>query len=141
MLLTVEDLHAAYGAVEALHGVSLSVAAGEIVALIGSNGAGKSTLLRCLSGLMRPSAGRIVFEAAVRLDRTAPHRIVRAGVSHVPEGRQVFANLTVLDNLHLGAYQRRDRAEVRQSLERVFDLFPILRERVAQSAATLSGGE
>jgi branched-chain amino acid transport system ATP-binding protein len=121
--------------------VSLHVAPGEIVALIGSNGAGKTTLLRAVSGLVRPSAGSIVFDGGQRLDRLPAHAIVRAGVSHVPEGRQVFGNLTVRENLELGAYQRRDRAASRATLERVFELFPVLKERLPQSASTLSGGE
>ena len=141
MLLSVENLHVAYNAVHALQGVSLAVAPGEIVTLIGSNGAGKTTLLRAISGLVRPHAGSIAFADGVRLDRTAPHAIVRAGVSHVPEGRQVFGNLTVRENLELGAYQRRDRAEIRATLQRVFELFPVLADRLRQSAATLSGGE
>jgi branched-chain amino acid transport system ATP-binding protein len=124
-----------------VQGVSLTVAPGEIVALIGSNGAGKTTLLRAVSGLVHPSAGAIVFEGSQRLDRLPPHAIVRAGVSHVPEGRQVFGNLTVRENLELGAYQRRDRAEARATLRRVFELFPVLAERLPQPAATLSGGE
>jgi branched-chain amino acid transport system ATP-binding protein len=141
MLLTVEDLHVAFGAVKALQGVSLAVGPGEIVALIGSNGAGKTTLLRAISGLVRPIAGSIVFDRTVRLDRIAPHTIVREGISHVPEGRQVFANLTVRENLELGAYLHPDRAENRATLQRVVTLFPVLAERAAQSAATLSGGE
>ena len=141
MLLSVKDLHVSYGAVHALQGVSLSVAAGEIVALIGSNGAGKSTLLRCISGLVPARSGEIVFNQTVRLDALAPHAIVRTGISHVPEGRQVFANLTVGENLELGAYQRRDRNEVRATRTRVFELFPKLAERVQQAAGTLSGGE
>ncbi len=140
-LLAVDDLHVSYGAVSALQGVSLTVSRGEIVTLIGANGAGKSTLLRTISGLIRPTAGAIVFGEGERLDRMAPHLIVRAGVSHVPEGRQVFANLTVRENLEIGAYQRRDRAGIRQSLEEMFASFPVLEERVDQSAATLSGGE
>jgi branched-chain amino acid transport system ATP-binding protein len=141
VLLAVDDLHVAYGAIHALQGVSLNVAAGEIVTLIGANGAGKSTLLRAVSGLVRPQSGAIVYDGTVRLDALPPHTIVRAGISHVPEGRHVFANLTVKENLLLGAYQRRDRAEIAQTLERTFVLFPVLRERLAQSAATLSGGE
>ena len=141
MLLHVENLHVSYGAVHAVQGVSLHVAPGEIVALIGSNGAGKTTLLRAVSGLVRPSAGSIVFDGGQRLDRLPAHAIVRAGVSHVPEGRQVFGNLTVRENLELGAYQRRDRAASRATLERVFELFPVLKERLPQSGSTLSGGE
>jgi len=141
MLLAVDSLNVSYGAVRALQGVSLAVEPGEIVTLIGSNGAGKSTLLRAISGLVRPTAGAILFDKTVRLDRLPPHTIVREGISHVPEGRQVFANLTVQENLALGAYQRTNREEVRETQERVFALFPVLRERAAQSAATLSGGE
>ena len=141
MLLAVEDLHVAYGAIHALQGVSLSVGAGEVVTLIGANGAGKSTLLRTVSGLVRPRSGTIQYDRTVRLDTLPPHTIVREGISHVPEGRHVFANLTVRENLLLGAYQRRDRREIAQTLERTFALFPVLRERLGQSAATLSGGE
>jgi branched-chain amino acid transport system ATP-binding protein len=141
MLLTVENLHVSYGAVHALQGVSLCVAPGEIVALIGSNGAGKSTLLRCISGLVPASSGAIVFDKTVRLDQLPPHTIVREGISHVPEGRQVFANLTVGENLELGAYQRRDRNEIRATREHVFELFPKLKERIRQAGGTLSGGE
>jgi branched-chain amino acid transport system ATP-binding protein len=141
MLLSVNDLHVAYGAVKALQGVSLTVAPGEIVTLIGSNGAGKSTLLRCISGLVPVESGTIVFDRTVRLDRLPAHTIVREGISHVPEGRQVFANLTVRENLELGAYQRKDREEKRETMARIFELFPVLRERAQQSAATLSGGE
>jgi branched-chain amino acid transport system ATP-binding protein len=141
MLLAITDLHVSYGAVHALQGVSVSVAAGEIVTLIGSNGAGKSTLLRCVSGLVRAAAGEIVFDKTVHLDRLPPHTIVREGISHVPEGRQIFANLTVRENLDLGAYQHNDREEIRETRERVFELFPVLQERQQQSSATLSGGE
>jgi len=141
VLLAVEDLHVAYGAIHALQGVSLSVGAGEVVTLIGANGAGKSTLLRTVSGLVRPRSGTIQYDRTVRLDTLPPHTIVREGISHVPEGRHVFANLTVRENLLLGAYQRRDRREIAQTLERTFALFPVLRERLGQSAATLSGGE
>ena len=141
MLLAIQDLHVGYGAIHALHGVSLTVAAGEVVTLIGANGAGKSTLLRTISGLVKPTSGTIQYDRTVRLDTLPPHTIVREGISHVPEGRQVFANLTVRENLLLGAYQRRDRTEIAQTLERTFALFPVLRERLAQSAATLSGGE
>ncbi len=141
MLLAVNDLHASYGAIHALQGVSLTVAAGEVVTLIGSNGAGKSTLLRCISGLVRAAAGTIVFDKTVRLDLLPAHTIVAEGISQVPEGRMVFTNLSVRENLALGAYQRNDREEIRETLARVFALFPLLRERQGQSAATLSGGE
>jgi branched-chain amino acid transport system ATP-binding protein len=136
--LRVEDLEVRYGAIQALRGVSFEVHAGEIVALIGSNGAGKSTLLRAVSGLIRPSAGRIQLEGK-DVTGKKPEVIVGLGCSHVPEGRRIFANLTVLENLQMGAYPRRAREAA--GLERVFALFPRLRERLKQSAGTLSGGE
>ena len=137
-LLSVEGLDVRYGAIHALRGVSFEVRAGEIVTLIGSNGAGKSTLLRAVSGLVRPSAGRIRLEGA---DVTAhrPEAIVALGCSHVPEGRRIFANLSVLENLQMGAWPR--RGVLAESLERVFALFPRLRERLSQAGGTLSGGE
>jgi branched-chain amino acid transport system ATP-binding protein len=137
-LLSVESLDVRYGAIHALRGVSFEARAGEIVTLIGSNGAGKSTLLRAVSGLVRPSAGRIRLEG---IDVTAhrPEAIVALGCSHVPEGRRIFANLTVLENLQMGAWPRRG-AEA-EGLERVFALFPRLRERLKQAGGTLSGGE
>jgi branched-chain amino acid transport system ATP-binding protein len=141
MLLSVDNLHVSFGAVHALQGVSLAVESGEIVALIGSNGAGKTTLLRAISGLVRPTQGTIVFDGTMHLERLPAHAVVCAGLSHVPEGRQVFGNLTVRENLELGAYQRRVRAEIDASLRRVHELFPVLAERLGQSAATLSGGE
>jgi branched-chain amino acid transport system ATP-binding protein len=139
-LLAVSDLDVCYGAVEALRGVSLVVHAGEVVTLIGANGAGKTTLLRTISGLLAPRRGRIVF-AAQDITRLAAHRIVACGISQVPEGRIIFANLSVRDNLELGAYRRRDRAEIRADLERMFTLFPRLKERERQRGGTLSGGE
>lgn len=139
-LLQVSDLDVAYGAIQALRGVSLTVEEGEIVTLIGANGAGKTTLLRTVSGLIPARRGTIRF-ADHELTRLPAHRIVALGVSQVPEGRIVFANLSVGDNLDLGAYLRRDRAEIRADLERVFVLFPRLKERQRQRAGTLSGGE
>ena len=140
-LLRVSGLSARYGPVEVLHGVDLEVAAGELVALVGANGCGKTTLLRVLSGIHRPSAGRVLFDGR-DLGRLAPHRIVTAGICHVPEGRQVFAPLSVEDNLRLGAYtQRRDPDWVAGQFERIYEIFPILAERRAQSAGTLSGGQ
>jgi len=140
-LLQVRGLGARYGPVAVLHGVDLEVQAGELVAIVGANGAGKTTLLHCLSGLHRPSGGSIRLEG-VEISRLAPHRIVAAGIGQVPEGRQVFAPLSVEDNLRLGGYvQRRDPAWLGQRLRLVYDLFPILEERRAQLAGTLSGGQ
>jgi len=139
-LLTVADLDVCYGAVQALRGVSLAVGAGEVVTLIGANGAGKTTLLRTISGLLPPRRGKITF-AGQDITRLAAHRIVASGISQVPEGRIIFANLSVRDNLELGAYLRRDRAQMRADLERVFALFPRLKERERQRGGTLSGGE
>ncbi len=138
VLLGIEGLRVSYGAVEALKGVSLSVRAGEIAAIVGANGAGKSTLLRTISGLNRPVAGRITF-GGTRIDGSAPEAIVDAGICHAPEGRRIFANLTVRENLELGAYRRADRFGA--DLERVLNLFPRLRERLHQRGGTLSGGE
>jgi len=140
-LLKVRGLRGRYGPVEVLHGIDLEVAAGELVALVGANGAGKTTLLRLLSGLHRPSGGEIRLDGQ-DLSRWPPHRIVAAGICQVPEGRQVFAPLSVADNLRLGAYaQRRDPAWCAQRLALIYDLFPILEERRTQLAGTLSGGQ
>jgi len=139
-MLEVEGLDVYYGAVHALKGVSLRAAPGEIVTLIGANGAGKSTLLRAVSGLVPVRAGAIRFEGR-ELGRMPAHEIVGLGISHAPEGRMVFANLTVVDNLELGAYRRKDRAGIRQDREQVYNLFPRLRERASQPSGTLSGGE
>ena len=140
-LLAVNNLVVGYGMITALHGVSLRVERGEVVTLIGSNGAGKTTLLRTISGLLRPKAGTIVFQGRHPLHAMAPHEIVRVGVSHSPEGRQVFPNLTVRENLILGAYQQASRTQIASDLDRCMHLFPILRERREQRAGTLSGGE
>ncbi len=139
-LLQVEDLEVAYGNIVALHGISLEVHPGEIVTLIGANGAGKSTLLRSISGLVPPRRGRILYQG-VDLRTLPPHRIVEMGIAHVPEGRGIFANLTVLENLKLATWTRRDRHELTRDYERVFSLFPRLAERRHQLAGTLSGGE
>jgi branched-chain amino acid transport system ATP-binding protein len=136
--LSIDDLEVRYGAIQALRGVSLEVHGGEIVTLIGSNGAGKSTLLRAVSGLVRPSRGRIALEG-VDVTERRPDAIVGMGCSHVPEGRRVFSSLTVLENLQMGAYPR--RGVETEGLGRVFGLFPRLRERLRQPAGTLSGGE
>jgi branched-chain amino acid transport system ATP-binding protein len=139
-MLRIDGLHVRYGAIHAVKGVSLEVRAGTIATLIGSNGAGKSTILRTISGLARASEGRIEFEGS-EITRCAPHEIVKRGVVQIPEGRVIFANLTVMDNLDLGAYLRRDRAGIKSDLERVFTLFPRLKERSRQMGGTLSGGE
>ena len=138
--LRVSDVWAGYEGSLALFGISLEVRAGQVVALVGANGAGKTTTLRVISGLVRPEAGQVVFEGR-RIDGLKPHQVTALGIAHVPEGRRVFGRLSVLDNLQLGAYIRRDPAERRRNLERVFSLFPVLYERRNQVAGTLSGGE
>jgi branched-chain amino acid transport system ATP-binding protein len=139
-VLDVRDVHASYGPVLALRGVSLHVPEGGIVAVLGANGAGKSSTLRSISGLLRPTDGEIEFEGK-RIDRLAPEEIVQLGISQVPEGRQIFTDMTVMENLRLGAYTRRDGDGVKKDIERVFSYFPVLGERVKQPAALLSGGE
>ncbi|HZN56172.1 MAG TPA: ABC transporter ATP-binding protein [Candidatus Polarisedimenticolaceae bacterium] len=139
-LLSVENLSVHYGAIQALHGVSISVDAGEIVTLIGANGAGKSTTLRAVSGVCRCSEGRVVFDGR-DLAGLAPHKILRLGLAQVPEGRGIFPNLTVDENLDLGAFARTSPKEVAKDRDRVFALFPRLSERLKQRAGTLSGGE
>jgi len=139
-MLSVDAVYASYGPVRALQGVSLDVPEGKIVALLGANGAGKTSTLRAVSGLLRPTNGVIKLDGR-RIDRLEPEQIVRMGVSQVPEGRQLFTNLTVLENLRLGAYLRRDGPSVRRDLERVFAYFPPLAQRVQQAAGLLSGGE
>ncbi len=141
MLLSINNLSVSYNAIRALHDVSLHIDRGEIVTLIGSNGAGKTTLLRTISGLLSPSAGSIVWNGDVSLVGRRPDQIVRRGISHCPEGRQIFANLTVRENLMLGAYQRTDKAEIARNLDRCYSLFPVLAERKTQPSGTLSGGE
>jgi branched-chain amino acid transport system ATP-binding protein len=139
-ILEVQGVDAFYGRVQALRGMSLSVDVGEIVALIGSNGAGKTTTLRTISGLVRAAAGRIVFDGR-DITHTPASSVVGLGICQAPEGRRLFARMTVYDNLILGAYSRRDGAGIREDLERVYDLFPRVRERRSQLAGTLSGGE
>jgi branched-chain amino acid transport system ATP-binding protein len=139
-MLEVKNLQVCYGAINALHGVSLSVKAGSIVTLIGANGAGKSTTLRAISGLVKPRGGEILFHGK-NIAGLPAHEIVKLGLSHVPEGRMVFANLTVHENLMMGAYLQRDKAVIQQELELVFKTFPRLKEREKQVAGTLSGGE
>lgn len=140
-MLRIDGLHAGYGDVPVLWGVDLAVEPGMIACLVGSNGAGKTTLLRAVSGLLRPTRGRIVFDG-LDLAGAPPEQVLEAGIAHVPEGRRLFAAMSVRDNLLMGAYLRRDRADaVAADLERMYALFPILRERQRQDAGTLSGGE
>lgn len=139
-MLRVSEVWAGYEGSLALFGLSLEVGAGQVVALVGANGAGKSTTLRVISGLLRPEAGQVWFDGR-RIDGLKPHEVAALGIAHVPEGRRIFGRLSVLDNLYLGAYLRRDVAERRRNLERVFGLFPVLYERRHQQAGTLSGGE
>ena len=139
-LLELEDVHTFYGSIEALKGVSLEVNEGEVVTLIGANGAGKSTTLRSINGLNTPKKGRIVFKGK-DITRRNPHDIVEMGISQSPEGRRLFPHMTVLENLEMGAFQRKDRAGIREDLERVYSLFERLEERKQQRAGTMSGGE
>jgi branched-chain amino acid transport system ATP-binding protein len=138
-MLNVADLHVSYGGIRALKGVSLEVKQGEIVTIIGANGAGKSTLLNAISGFLKPTKGEILYKGA-KLPRR-PDLVVKSGICHVPEGRLIFANLSVTDNLALGAYLRNDRKGVEEDIEKVFSIFPRLKEREKQIAGTLSGGE
>ncbi len=140
MLLDVRDLNVYYGAIHALQGISFNVNEGEIVTLIGANGAGKSTTLRTVSGLLRPRRGTVSFKDE-DITMCPAEQIVRLGISHVPEGRKIFAPLTVQENLEMGAFTRSDKGEIQQSTERVFQSFPRLRERLDQLGGTLSGGE
>ena len=139
-MLEIKDLAVNYGSITALHDVSLSVGKGSIVTLIGANGAGKSTTLRTISGLLRAHHGSIRYEGE-EISHESPHRIVDRGISQVPEGRMIFANLTVRENLLMGAYRRKDRQKLNQEFDFVFEIFPRLKERARQVAGTLSGGE
>jgi branched-chain amino acid transport system ATP-binding protein len=139
-LLTLNNVETYYGNIQALKGVSLTVPEGSTVTLLGANGAGKSTTLKTISGLVPAASGTIAFMNQ-RIDRLAPERIVRLGISHVPEGREVFKELTVAENLKMGAYTRRDKREIEASYESVYTLYPVLKERRLQLAGTLSGGE
>jgi branched-chain amino acid transport system ATP-binding protein len=141
MMLRVNDLHAAYGDIGVLKGITLEIRTGEIVCLLGANGAGKSTLLKVISGVLRPSQGNVLFQDQ-EITRYSPHKIVRMGLSHVPEGRQIFFHLTVMQNLLLGGYPRKSKkTEAQEIFDFIFNLFPILKERLKQKAGTLSGGE
>lgn len=139
-MLKINDINVYYGAIHAIKGISLEVNEGEIVTLIGANGAGKSTTLRTISGLLKPRTGSIEFEGK-NIAGMAAQNIVKAGISQVPEGRRVFANMTVMENLDLGAFTRKDKAGIAQDLKMVFERFPRLEERKNQEAGTLSGGE
>jgi branched-chain amino acid transport system ATP-binding protein len=140
MILRLDDIHTYYGTIHALKGITLEVRKGEIVTLIGANGAGKSTTLRSINGLNHPREGRILFQGT-DITETSPHEIVQMGISQSPEGRRIFPRMSVLENLEMGAYQRSNRAEIQQDLERVHGLFPRLKERQQQKAGTMSGGE
>ncbi|KUO53616.1 MAG: ABC transporter ATP-binding protein [Desulfitibacter sp. BRH_c19] len=139
-MLKIEDLRVAYGGIQALKGISLEVEEGKIVALIGANGAGKSTTLRSIVGLVKPQSGNIIYRGE-NLSKVEAKDMVKRGITLVPEGRRVFGNLTVLENLKIGAYYRTDEANIKQDLEWIHSLFPILKERSWQQAGTLSGGE
>jgi branched-chain amino acid transport system ATP-binding protein len=139
-LLEVENMHSYYGHIHALQGISLTVEEGEVVTLIGSNGAGKTTTLRSIHGILPPREGRIVFNGE-EIQGTPAHDMIGKGIAQSPEGRKIFFRMTVLENLEMGAYHRNDRSEIRQDMDRVFDLFPRLKERTKQEAGTMSGGE
>jgi branched-chain amino acid transport system ATP-binding protein len=140
MLLEIKDLKVHYGMAEALKGISVLVHEGSIITLIGANGAGKTTTLRAVSGLKKPSSGEIIFEGK-RIDGMPVHHIVKMGIAHIPEGRMLFAPMTVLDNLKIGAHRRKDKGGIAKDLENIYIHFPILKERLRQLAGSLSGGE
>ena len=139
-LLEINDLEVYYGIIQAIKGVSFHVDKGEIIALIGANGAGKTTILHTITGLINAESGTVMFDG-INISKIPAHKIVSMGMAHVPEGRRVFANLTVLQNLKMGAYTRKDKSEIEKSLENVYSRFPRLKERQNQMAGTLSGGE
>jgi branched-chain amino acid transport system ATP-binding protein len=139
-LLEVENMHSYYGHIHALQGISLTVEEGEVVTLIGSNGAGKTTTLRSIHGILPPKEGRIIFNGE-EIQGTPAHDMIGKGIAQSPEGRKIFFRMSVLENLEMGAYHRNDRSEIRQDMNRVFDLFPRLKERTKQEAGTMSGGE
>jgi branched-chain amino acid transport system ATP-binding protein len=139
-ILQVSDVHTYYGNIHALKGLSLTVGRGEVVTLIGNNGAGKTSMLNTISGLLKPKKGEITFEGE-RIDSISPHRIVRLGISQVPEGRKIFTRLSVTENLEMGAFTRKNGAHINRDMRAVFELFPRLEERRTQIAGTLSGGE
>jgi branched-chain amino acid transport system ATP-binding protein len=139
-LLEIENMHSYYGHIHALRGISLTVEEGEVVTLIGSNGAGKTTTLRSIHGILPPRKGKIIF-AGEEIQGTPAHELIGKGIAQSPEGRRIFFRMTVLENLEMGAYHRNDASEVREDMDRVFELFPRLRERIKQEAGTMSGGE
>ena len=139
-MLTIKDLEVYYGVIQAIKGVSFEVNQGEVIALLGANGAGKTTILHTITGLLAPKNGSVVFEGK-ELTKMPAHKIVSLGMAHVPEGRRVFADLSVYENLRMGAYTRKDRNEIEETLEKVYQRFPRLKERRNQMAGTLSGGE
>ena len=139
-ILEIGDIHTYYGSIQALKGISLDVREGEIVTLLGANGAGKTTTLRSINGLNRPRQGSIRFQGR-DITGTAPHEIVKRGIAQSPEGRRLFPRMSVIENLEMGAFQRKDRSGIREDMDRVFDLFPRLQERRNQKAGTMSGGE
>jgi branched-chain amino acid transport system ATP-binding protein len=139
-MLAINNLSVSYGAINALHGISLQIKPGDIVTLIGANGAGKTTTLKTISGLLKPRSGEILYDGR-NIASLKPHQIVKLGISHVPEGRIVFANLTVHENLMMGAYLQKDKGAIRAEMDFVFGMFPRLKERESQVAGTLSGGE
>jgi branched-chain amino acid transport system ATP-binding protein len=139
-LLEVENMHSYYGHIHALQGISLTVEEGEVVTLIGSNGAGKTTTLRSIHGILPPKEGRIIFNGE-EIQGTPAHDMIGKGIAQSPEGRKIFFRMSVLENLEMGAYHRNDSSEIRQDMDRVFDLFPRLKERTKQEAGTMSGGE
>ncbi len=140
MLLSVENLVVNYGAIEALHGISLQINEGELVAVVGHNGAGKSTLLKTITGILKPTSGKVIFNDKL-ISGVSADKIVREGIAMVPEGRQVFADSTVYNNIVIGAYVRNDSAEINRDIEKYMDRFPILRDRRNQKAGLMSGGE
>jgi branched-chain amino acid transport system ATP-binding protein len=139
-LLRLENVHSYYGSIHALRGISLQVEEGEIVTLIGSNGAGKTTTLRSINGILHPREGEIFFEGE-EIQDLPPHDMIGRGIAQSPEGRKIFSRMSVRENLEMGAYHRNDKAEIEQDMDRVFDLFPRLKERIKQEAGTMSGGE
>jgi branched-chain amino acid transport system ATP-binding protein len=139
-LLEIEDMHSYYGHIEALRGISLTVDEGEVVTLIGSNGAGKTTTLRSIHGILPPKQGRIIF-AGEEIQGVPAHELISRGIAQSPEGRRIFFRMTVLENLEMGAYHRNDASGIREDMDRVFTLFPRLKERTKQEAGTMSGGE